>query len=255
MNRVDHHSHIINAGIGEMIEAAKRKKIDDYSITEHVSQFRELRESVQFRSVHTSGRMFESLREYTREFEKIDEDLGFGIIISRGLEVDYSPRYETQVGDFVNQEEWEILLCSVHESEEGKDIEGEQKRNNSAGIEREPWHDYYRLQRMALESNFVPFTVLAHPVRMARSVKEVPPDMDELLLELAESARRRNKTLELNGNDIDYNPELVRRLALACAKAGCKVSLGSDAHYPRDVFRNMEAALGLVQEYRLSTGT
>jgi histidinol phosphatase-like PHP family hydrolase len=108
---------------------------------------------------------------------------------------------------------------------------------------------------MALESNFVPFTVLAHPVRLTRSVKEVPPDMDELLLELAESAKRRNKALELNGNDIDSDPELVRRLAFACAKAGCKVSLGSDAHYPRDVFRNMEAALGLIQEHGLSIGT
>jgi HisJ family histidinol phosphate phosphatase len=115
MNSVDHHSYIIHAGTVEMIEAAKRNKIDDYSITEHVSQFRELRESVRFGSVHTNVRTFESWREYSREFEKTDEDLGFGIRIRRGLEVDYSPRYETRVGDFVNQEEWEILLCSVHE--------------------------------------------------------------------------------------------------------------------------------------------
>ena len=255
MKRVDHHSHIIHAGIGEMIEAAKRNNVSDYSITEHVSQFRELRESIRFGSVHTSGRMFESLSEYKREFESIGEDLGFGIRINRGLEVDYSPRYETRVGDFVNQEEWEILLCSVHEFEDGRDIEREHKRYNKSAPEREPWHDYFRLQLMALQSDFVPFTVLAHPVRMSKGVKDLPPDIDQLLLGLAETAKRKNKALELNGNDIDSDPELVRRLALACANAGCKVSLGSDAHYPRDVFRNVEAALALVQEYGLSMGT
>ncbi len=56
---------------------------------------------------------------------------------------------------------------------------------------------------MALESDFVPFRVLSHPVRMSRATKAVPLDLDELLLELAQIARRRNKALELNGSDID----------------------------------------------------
>jgi len=35
--------------------------------------------------------------------------------------------------------------------------------------------------------------------------------------------------------------------------AGCKVSLGSDAHHPRDVFRNMRVAMALVNEFNLET--
>jgi histidinol phosphatase-like PHP family hydrolase len=108
---------------------------------------------------------------------------------------------------------------------------------------------------MALESDFVPFKVLAHPIRMARGKVSLPPEIDDLLLELARTARRRNKALELNGNDIDYAPRLVRILARACSKADCKVSLGSDAHHPKDVFRNMEAALGLVDEFKLELFT
>ena len=75
--------------------------------------------------------------------------------------------------------------------------------------------------------------------------------MMNLFLDLAKLARRRNKALELNGNDLDYAPGLVRRLAKACSRAGCGVSLGSDAHYPRDVFRNVAYAMVLAEEFKL----
>ncbi len=55
-----------------MVAAARKNNLDEYSITEHVSQFAELRRSVEFGSVHTSGRMFESREEYIEEFGKID---------------------------------------------------------------------------------------------------------------------------------------------------------------------------------------
>jgi HisJ family histidinol phosphate phosphatase len=250
MTRVDNHSHIIHAGILEMVAAAKANDVKEYSITEHVSQFTELRDTVEFGSVHDTGRMFESLNEYRDEFEKIKSE-SVAMKINRGLEVDFSPRYELKVGDFVNQQDWDILLCSVHEFENGKDIEttGKEIIDRLAAYAR--WYDYFRLEQLALESDFVPFNILSHPVRMSRAVKLVPPEIDDLLMDLATTARRRDKALELNGNDIDYAPELVRKLALACGEAGCRVSLGSDAHYPRDVFRNMDVAMGLVVEFKL----
>src|SRR2546425_8511828 len=117
MTRVDNHSHILQADIMEMLAAAKAKNVREYSITEHVSQFREPRESIRFGSVHSTGRIFESLKEYDDEFRRADEQ-AWGMKINRGLEVDFSPRYEERVGDFVNQEAWDVLLCSVHELED-----------------------------------------------------------------------------------------------------------------------------------------
>src|SRR2546427_618048 len=130
------------------------------------------------------------------------------------------------------------------------------KANNVRGIvdpasAHEHWREYLRLQRMGLESDFVPFNVLAHPIRISRASKAAPPELDDLLSDLARIARRRNKALELNGRDIDYAPDLVRRLATACSKADCRVSLGSDAHHPSEVFRNMGVAMALVKEFDL----
>ena len=251
MTRVDNHSHILHADIMEMFAAAKAKNLNEYSVTEHVSQFRELRESIRFGSVHSSGRIFDDLKEYTDEFRKAYEPGGWDMKVDRGLEVDFSPRYETQVGDFVNQEKWDILLCSVHEFDDGTDIETTLGNSVDQVWGYKRWRDYLRLEQMALQSDFVPFNVLAHPVRMARGKVNVPLEVDDLLLELARTARRKNKALELNGNDINYAPQVVRTLARACSKSGCKVSLGSDAHHPKDVFRNMDVAFGLVDEFKL----
>jgi HisJ family histidinol phosphate phosphatase len=173
--------------------------------------------------------------------------------INRGLEVDFSPRFEKTVGDFVNQEEWDILLCSVHEFEDGRDVEKSVRGTLGPATANEKWIEYLRLQHAALESDFVPFKVLSHPVRISRATQTVPVNLDDHLLDLARVARRRNKALELNGRDIDYAPDLVRRLASACSKSGCRVSLGSDSHRPSEVFRNMGKAMTLVKEFNLES--
>lgn len=251
MGSIDNHNHIILAKITEMLASAKTNMISEFSITEHVSQFKELRESIHFGSVHPKGRIFESLKEYNDEFRKIDPVAYTGMKINRGLEVDFSPRFEKTVGDFVNQEEWDILLCSIHEFEDGRDVEKSVRGTLGPATTNEKWIEYLRLEHAALESDFVPFKVLSHPVRISRATQTVPVNLDGHLLDLARVARRRNKALELNGRDIDYAPDLVRMLASACSKAGCMVSLGSDSHHPSEVFRNMGKAMTLVKEFNL----
>jgi len=229
-----------------MVAAAKRNRVEQYSITEHVSQFAELRRSVKFGSVHRSGRMFNSLAEYLDEFQKVDPKAQNLAKFNRGLEVDYSPPILDQVGGFVNRTHWDILLCSVHELRDGRAVEMKSRDDGTAR-----WEEYIQLQISALESSFVPFDILSHPVRIFHGVRMIPENIDQMLFELCELAKKRGKALELNGSDIHYSPELVRRLASICSKVHCLVSTGSDAHYPRDVFRNMDVAMALVDEFEL----
>ncbi|MHB8567900.1 MAG: PHP domain-containing protein [Nitrososphaerales archaeon] len=240
----DNHNHIILADIDSMVASAKARAVKEFSITEHISQFREPRESIDFGSIHLKGRIFDSLKEYDAEFANFN-DLN-EIKIKKGLEVDYSPRYEKKVADYVNQERFEILLCSVHELEDRTDIQ-----RPKSGNPRQMWLEYLRLEKEALESDFIPFNVLTHPVRMAQGSKEYPEEIDDLLLDLAKTAKKRNRALELNGSDLNFSPDLVRRLALACSKAVCIVSVGSDAHYPQDVSRNMAKAAEIAEEFGL----
>src|SRR5437867_1878493 len=91
----------------------------------------------------------------------------------------------------------------------------------------------------------------SHLVRMSQVTNSIPEEIDEMLTDLSVVAKKNGKALELNGNDIDYNPRLVRLLASACSKTRCLVSVGSDAHYPKDVFRNVDLAIRLVDEFKL----
>src|SRR5213080_1887120 len=193
MTLVDNHNHILLAEITEMLAAAKANNVGELSITEHVSQFREPRESIRFGSIHPSGRIFQSLKDYNDEFRKADRLAYSGMKINRGLEVDFSPRFETKLGDFVNQETWDILLCSVHEFEDGKDIEKSVRGIVDPVTAYERWREYLRLEQKALESDFVPFKVLSHPVRISRATQTVPVNLDDHLLDLARVARTRNK--------------------------------------------------------------
>ena len=231
-----------------MVESAKTRELTHLSITEHVSQFEELRTLVGFGSFHSTGRLFRNPNEYTDEFLALERG-GMNLRVSRGLEVDYSSQFADIVGEFVNREEWDFLLCSVHEFEGGRDIE----RNVGGASEEEAharWLDYVRLENLALKSDFIPFHVLSHPVRISR-FQATPPEIGQLLDDLAFTAKSRKKALELNGNDISYAPRLVRRLAMACSKAECRVSVGSDAHYPNEVFRNVSVAMSFVDEFGL----
>lgn len=249
--RVDNHSHIILADIQDMVAAAKVRKVDRYSITEHISQFRRMKETVDFGATHGEGRIFADLAEYRKEFSKVDQSTLTGMKLQKGLEVDFSPCYEARVGEFVNQERWDILLCSVHELNNRADIEHPRKKPIDPAEADRLWREYLGLEQASLESDFIPFDVLTHPTRMMKGVSRLPDDIDDLLLDLAKTAKRHSKALELNGKDLGYAPELVRRVARACSRAGCKVSLGSDSHYPQDVFGNMEVATALLEEFGL----
>ncbi len=170
--------------------------------------------------------------------------------MNKGLEVDFSVRYEKDVSNLVNREKWDILLCSVHELENGVDIENKGNLQDRESSENR-WAEYVELQKKALTSEYLSFDVLAHPVRLARSTHFTPPHIDGLLLDLASLAKSEGKALELNGDDISRNGLLVEKLAQACSNVSCIVSFGSDAHYSSEVGNGYDRAHELIQRYQL----
>ncbi len=244
----DNHSHIILAGIESMADAAKKTNVSRLSTTEHISQFTFVRQKVKFGSVHESGRMFSSFDDYLKEFEKIR---GLeGIHVRRGLEVDYIGQYSSEIGRIVSSKKWDVLLCSVHELAGGIDVEENKLPMDKKSVEKR-WREYVETQKEALESDFIPFDILTHPERLAVGTPSIPDDFEDLMFDLAKVARKNGKAVELNGADLSRTPELVSKLASACHRANCKVSYGSDSHYPDQVSRNFDLASKLIEEFSL----
>jgi histidinol-phosphatase (PHP family) len=243
----DNHNHIIYDDIQSMIKAAKEVGFDSFSITEHISQFKEMRASINFHSVHRTGRMFSNFEEYFREFDGFDHK---SPKVNRGLEVDFISSSVEDISNYVNQRKWDILLMSVHELKNGTDIENRdlsQDRESSA----KRWTEYIELQKRALESDYISFDVLTHPVRLGRGTPISPNNIDELLIDLAAVAAKEGKALELNGNDISRDYNRVERLARACGASNCEVVFGSDAHHPNEVGRGYEKAKLLIKKFEL----
>ena len=244
----DNHSHIILASIESMVDAAKKTDVNRLSTTEHISQFTFVRQKVKFGSVHESGRMFTSFDDYLKEFDKIrDHD---GIRVRIGLEVDYIGQYSSEICQAVSSKKWDVLLCSVHELPGGIDVEEKKLPMDKKSVEKR-WKEYIETQKEAIESNFIPFDILTHPERLAVGTPSVPDDLEELMFDLAKVARKNGKAIELNGADLSRTPDLVRKLASACHRANCKVSYGSDSHYPDQVSRNFGLASKLIEEFSL----
>lgn len=241
----DNHNHILYEDLHSMMLAAKLKKLKSISVTEHISQFKKVRASVKFGSTHSNGRMFSDFEEYLLEFENLADQ---PFPIKRGLEVDYIESQKGVVAKFVKETKWDILLASVHELSDGTDVE---TRGLDETLSEKRWKDYIELEKSALKSDFIDFDVLTHPVRLARSSRLLPSDLDQQLVGLAELAKKQGKALELNGKDLVRDYFLVERLASACSKAHCKVSFGSDAHHPAEVARGYEKAQSLANRFGL----
>jgi histidinol-phosphatase (PHP family) len=248
LTHYDNHSHIILEDIELMVESARKTDVSRLSITEHISQFSFIRKKVNFSSTHETGRMFSSFDEYLAEFNKVVDNRD--VHVRKGLEVDYIEEYESAIGEEVSGKDWDFLLCSVHELSGGIDIERAglpQDRKSSS----DRWSEYFETQQKAIQSDFTPFAVLTHPVRLAVSTPVFPDNIGDMLKAIAGRAKERGRALELNGKDMETFPDLVRKVAKACAETSCKVSFGSDSHRASEVSRKYDLASKLIKEFGL----
>ncbi|MFL5665214.1 MAG: hypothetical protein ACJ8BW_28300, partial [Ktedonobacteraceae bacterium] len=92
------------------------------------------------------------------------------------------------------------------------------------------------------------FSLVSHPVRMRTANPHIPHSLDQELEQLAAEAARCNVALEINGYDVQNYPNLVRRLARACALHKTPVSVGSDAHNPRQIALTHSHAESILRE-------
>ena len=154
-----------------------------------------------------------------------------------GLEVDFVPGTEGEVAAMLQEVDWDYLIGSVHEIG-GWDLFTNTPEDASEGVRL--WERYYSLFAEAIESGM--FDVISHPVRNALLNPHLPDNFDAMLDSIAAVAADNDVALELNGEDVTVWPELVERLARACGRTGCLISLGSDAHGPEDVARGLQQA-------------
>ena len=222
----DFHSHISRTSAFVMVQAARERGLRVLGLSEHIFEMSEMRPLLGHLALEGPDMPFAAYREAVQAAAGRAE-----IEVRLGLEVDFLPDNNEQIHAAIRRYEWDFLIGSIHEVD-GVFFESERLswgREEGEAL----WLRYFALLREAVSSGY--FQVVSHPVRMRRQNPHLPASFDEELERLAAEATARNVALELNGYDMRKYPELVRRVARACASQRTPISVGSDAHRPQDL--------------------
>lgn len=239
----DFHSHVSRSSALLMAQSAKERGLRVLGLSEHVFEMAEMRQPLAHMPLEGPLLTFGT---YIQAVQAAARDIQFDVRL--GLEVDFIPEKNEQIQAAVRDIPWDFLIGSVHEID-GDLFEREKRWQREAGTAL--WHRYYDLLRAAVNSGY--FSVVSHPVRMRAKNPYVPENLDDELERLAAEATAHNVALEINGFDVLSYPSLVRRLARACALHRTPISVGSDAHYPREVAQAHHQSEVILREAGIAT--
>jgi histidinol-phosphatase (PHP family) len=221
-----------------MIQVAQKKGLSMLGLSEHVFQMKEVRPVLTHLVLEGRLLTFASYIEEVRNAASQSD-----VDVRLGLEVDFIPGKNQLIQSSIQGYQWDFLIGSVHEIDS---LQFESKRTWSREEGEALWLRYFELLRGTVTSGH--FSLVSHPVRMRATNAHLPPAFEEELERLAAEATRNDVALELNGYDVLHYPGLVRQLAQACALHHTPISVGSDAHLPKELAQAHEQTEEILRE-------
>jgi histidinol-phosphatase (PHP family) len=234
----DLHSHVCPSSARQMMQAAQQKGLRVLGLTEHVFQMQEARPAL--KHLELEGPLL-TFATYIEEVLTAASQSGFDARL--GLEVDFIPGKNELIQSSIQGHDWDFLIGSVHEID-GVRFEANHKWSKEQG--EALWLRYFELLHGIISSGH--FSLLSHPVRLRIKNPHLPPTFDEELERLAVEATRNDVALEINGYDVLNYPGLVRQLAKACALHQTPISVGSDAHLPKEIAQAHQQTKDILRE-------
>lgn len=234
----DFHTHICRSDFSQMARRAEKMGLP-FGVCEHVYQFEEVRRRYGGR-FFLEGRTY-SIAEYWAQLGAYRQSQRMFRI---GTELDYLPDISGSIWQMLNGYPWDYIVGAVHEID-GWDIHD--RRAFTARQREAVWDAYFTRQEELIRT--YPVQILAHPIRMLVTVPAAE-GMERGLRTLAAVAAEHNVALELNSRDWAQSHLQARLLIKCCLDCKCPVTLGSDAHFPRDIAKDFDRLIGLLEEER-----
>ncbi len=229
----------------EYVEAALEKGLQEMGFADHVPRFYEPPSPDV--KVTERGMTHEELEDYVETVFKLRHQY-WEIPIKLGLEVDFVPGWEKETEAITTQFPWDYIIGSVHFISEWS--YGYIANEKGHGPE-EVYPVYFDRVAQAAESGL--FDILAHVDLPKRTFPRLDSElMAELHQALAIRLGKAGAVIELNTygirgsklGDVGIYPD--PGLLSLCRQQGVRVTLGSDAHRPKDVGADFERATELL---------
>ncbi len=251
MHLLDYHVHTKRCGHAngedrEYVEAAIQKGLKEIGFADHIPRFYE---PDQGKRVTERGMPRADLDDYVDSILHLQTAYP-EIKVKLGLEVDFVPGWEVAVRSLIEPYPWDYISGSVHFIPEWDyGYVSYYKDRNAADI----FTAYFDLVAAAAESKL--FDVLAHidlPRRFFPRLSQI--EMDELYQMLAIRLGKANTVIELNTYGVRSSKQMnvgvfpEESLLRLCRHQGVNVTLGSDAHSPKDVGADFDCAIQLLAD-------
>jgi histidinol-phosphatase (PHP family) len=190
----------------------------------------------------------DDLPQYVDMVKDLQESVS-GIRVRLGIEMDYIPGRMEDIWEAASRHEFDYVYGSVHYIDEW----GFNDSRNVAGYKGRDcdllYARYFELFCEAAEQGG--FDIMAHPDIIKKHGITTTLPIGRLYAEAAEALSRAGVAIEINTSGLRKTAaEIYPALPFlrACAERGVVVTLGSDAHAPREVGMDFDLALGLLEK-------
>ncbi len=171
--------------------------------------------------------------------------------ILHGVEMDYLGRDEDRTFDPSELASFDVMLGSVHFVDAWPfDDPAQRGRWKEAGAPDEIWRRYVDLWCDAASDASLRFDIMSHP-DLAKKFGYLPSfDLQPLYDRMAEAARAGERMIEVNTSGAYYacaEPFPALDLLRTFARAGVPCTVGTDAHAPENVARDIMGGYALMK--------
>ncbi len=256
MERISTHSHTSFCGHGEgtveqLVSAACAARMSTLAITEHYP-LSEAFDPAGYLSMPACR-----LEEYVADIASA-RALHPEIELLTGCEFDYLGAFEDRDLSSIDFSPFSVVLGSIHFVDAWPfDDPAQRNRWNEPGAADEIWERYFALWCEAAVSD-IPFTIMSHP-DLAKKFNFYPRcDLQRYYDDAAEAIAASGRMIEVNTSGSYYacaemfpSPALLRTFC----RAGVECTVGTDAHAPALVDRDIEKGYRAMYEagYRVVT--
>lgn len=241
---IDVHLHTARCGhacgdIVEYVDAAVARGLEWITFTDHLPLFHF--------GDNDYAMPWEELDEYVSDVLDVAESRS-DIQVLLGIEADWTPDRAEETRAVLDRYPFDCVLGSVHFIDGWAFDDPRLKEGYSAWTPEALWDRYFELLGEAAASGL--FDVMAHP-DLVKKFAYWPADEQEVRYErVAHDLARAGMAVEINTAGL-RNPcaEIYPSPAFLAVlrRAGVGVTVGSDAHRPEDVGRDLDAAVDLLR--------
>ncbi len=169
-----------------------------------------------------------------------------------GIELDYLGQEEDRDLETMGLDRFDLILGSVHFVDRWPfDDPSQRDRWDEPGATDVIWRRYVELWCQAAADGTLPFHIMSHP-DLAKKFDRYPSfALEPLYEQMAEAARAGGRMIELNTSGSYYackEPFPAPALLAAFARAEVPCTVGTDAHLPANVARDIRRGYRLMQE-------